>query len=211
MHFATEQDCAVSGAGNRSNVLPALHLPFRALALLVDSIVDNFGCTIGRTASDLFTELASGTVTTSPFLELQLQLWHGRAVAIFCAHGFAAGLRPNDRKQLIHVRLVQEILQAGGDPDSDCMDHFGRGVKLGVDCRLPRTPAVYERKVRWSLKDQATADAHARTSVEGTWRSNYRTAHKHQDWVAEQLDGHRATCASSCQPRKLKRATRTSR
>ena len=71
-----------------------------------------------------------------------------------------------------------------------CLDHFGRGAKLGLDCKLPRTPAVYERKVRWSLKDQAIADMKDRSSIVGVWRTNYRTAEMHQELVAAHLDDH---------------------
>ena len=121
--------------------------------------------------------------------ELQ-ETWTAAATDIFINHGFEAGRRSDDREQKVNIRLLQSILKAGGDPDWMCLDHFGRGAKLGVDCKLPRTLAVYARKVRWSLKDQAVVDEKDRSSIAGVWRTNYRTAAVHQELVAAQLDDH---------------------
>ncbi len=47
--------------------------------------------------------------------------------------------------------MLQCALYLGGDPDHHAMDRFGRGVRLGVGVKLPRTPAVCSRKQRWRL------------------------------------------------------------
>ena len=91
-------------------------------------------------------------------------------MGIFENAGIRAASRNEDRQQLVHIRLV----------------------KLGVDCKRPRTPAVYARKTRWSLAEQESAGDVWDEPVTGVWRDNYQTAAKYKGWVAEQLEEHHA-------------------
>ena len=51
------------------------------------------------------------------------------------------------------MRLGTAVLKELQDPDWRFIEETGSGVKLGVDVELPRTPAVFEEKVRWNLDD----------------------------------------------------------
>ena len=164
----------------------------RRLWTLVSSWVDNLPTSIGLTAGELFASLADGQVTTSPFPASLVAQWTAAAVSLLDSYGLDAGARSNDRKQCVHIRLLQAILRGGGDPDVQGMEHLARGVKLGIDTKLPSTPAVYERKTRWSLREQWDADDHRGNSVEAVWRDNYRTAVQHHRLIAAQLEDHAA-------------------
>jgi len=52
------------------------------------------------------------------------------------------------------MRLLGALLKSAADPDADAIADFAGGVRLGVGTRMPRIPAVYPRKVRWSLPEQ---------------------------------------------------------
>ena len=52
------------------------------------------------------------------------------------------------------VRLLGGFLEACGDPDHAGITRYAGGVKIGVGIKMPRTPAVFERKTRWSLPHQ---------------------------------------------------------
>ena len=80
----------------------------------------------------------------------------------------------------------------GGDPDAAGMDHFGRKVKLGVDCRLACTPAAYARKTRSSSTEQESVGDVRDVPVEGVWHDNYKAAVKYKHWVFEQFEEHHA-------------------
>ena len=165
-------------------------LALQAFSGLIDKIVQELPLRIGKSAEQLFSELAKGSIKESPFSNAMIDGWHREAVRIFENAGIRAAPRNEDRQQLVHIRLVQAVLIAGGDPDTAGLDHFGRGVKLGVDCKLPRTPAVYARKTRWSLAEQESAGDVWDEPVTGVWRDNYKTAAKYKSWVAEQLEEH---------------------
>eukprot|EP00972_Heterocapsa_arctica_P013818 2037897-Heterocapsa_arctica.AAC.1 len=57
-----------------------------------------------------------------------------------------------------------------GDPDVQVCEFTSVGVWLGVDKRMPRTPAVFERKRKWRLDE--TGDEASRTM----WAENYSSA-----------------------------------
>ena len=71
------------------------------------------------------------------------------------------------------------MLKEAGDPDWAFLLHIGEGVPLGVDEELPRTPAVYEPKVRWKLEADL-GDALPE-------KSNYASAADHLDAVEAQF------------------------
>ncbi len=71
------------------------------------------------------------------------------------------------------------------------MEHFCRGVRLGVSHKLPRTPAVYSRKRSWRLEGQADPhfDVDAERQLLGsTWRDNYEAAIVHDRAILLQLE-----------------------
>eukprot|EP00973_Karenia_brevis_P012546 1703440-Karenia_brevis.AAC.1 len=60
-------------------------------------------------------------------------------------------------KEVYCWRLLGAHLRAMDDPDWRIMAQSSRsflsGVRLGPGCKLPRTPSVFERKVRWRRLD----------------------------------------------------------
>ena len=61
--------------------------------------------------------------------------------------------------QPFYLRALAETLRIFGDPDWrvfwESKESFAKGVPVGVDVRLPRTPAVFERKRRWRRYDDS--------------------------------------------------------
>ncbi len=139
----------------------------------------------------LFAALSKGEVLDSPFpIDLVTDLT-AYAESLFDDDGEGgARERPGDVAQPVRVRLVQALLRAVGDPDSAGMSHFAAGVRLGVGVRLPRTPAVYARKTRWRLPEQAGADHREEPSTEAIWRDNYRSAKASLAAIEVQLEDH---------------------
>jgi hypothetical protein len=145
----------------------------------------------GRGIDRLFASLAQGEVSESPFSEALLADLAGYAEALFDTDGHGgARARPADVPQPVRVRLLQAILRAVGDPDPAGMEHFARGIRIGVGVRLPRTPAVYARKTRWRLPEQASADPDADLDLDSIWLDNYRTAKDNVSAIEAQLDDH---------------------
>ena len=60
--------------------------------------------------------------------------------------------------------LLEALLRLGNDPDwkiiASASASFVTGVPIGVDRRMPRTPAVYERKRRWRPLDESIFVGH---------------------------------------------------
>ena len=83
--------------------------------------------------------------------------------------------------QPVDVLLLGSLLKAFGDPDSEVMVAYARGVPLGVGVDLPRTPDVFPPKLKWALKEQEAHSGSA-TSAEdfkGVTRANYSSAVGH--------------------------------
>ncbi len=145
----------------------------------------------GQGTDRLFTTLAQGEATESPFPDALLDDLVGYTLSLFDDDGHGgARPRPADVPQPVRVRLLQAILRAVGDPDPAGMEHFARGIRIGVGVKLPRTPAVYSRKTRWRLPEQSGADADAEVGVEAVWLDNYRTAKENLGAIEQQLDDH---------------------
>ena len=92
--------------------------------------------------------------------------------------GMGDGLPKNGgRVQHFEVRLIQSLLKAFEDPDEMFGDLWGRGVYLGSQFRkLPRTPGVFDRKVKWKY-------AEATEPLHGEWQSNCPSLREHASVV----------------------------
>ena len=62
--------------------------------------------------------------------------------AILARDGYRVDKVKGDVDQVFHIRRLQRLLEAAGDPDWRVLSLYARGVPLGVDKELPRTPAV---------------------------------------------------------------------
>ncbi len=168
---------------------PAL---LRVRSLLLDYIA-NLKAHVNLSAVELFAKLAAGEVLEDPFAADKggLRVLVDQILSALSAPDAPAHAQASDLAQPVRIRALQRILQLGGDPDWRGMEHFGRGVRLGVSHRLPRTPAVYSRKRRWRLEGQANPDFDVeaeRRSLGGTWRDNYEAAVVHDKAILEQLE-----------------------
>ncbi len=143
------------------------------------------------TVEDIFDSLARGEVQTEPWPDEFVNRLAEDAMTLFDADEVRrARPRPEDRTQQVRIRLLQALLGEAGDPDEPGMNHFARGVRLGINVRMPRTPAVYARKKHWRLPEQYYAHEFYGHSTAGVWRDNYRSAAAHADLIEEQLDEH---------------------
>ncbi len=146
------------------------------------------GC--GVSVDEVFDKLAAGEVKEDP---MPPSLLHGLTeLAMRQYDGLIEHGRPRteDRDQCVHMRLLMAMMRDADDPDVPGMLHYCRGVRLGVNRRLPRTPAVFEATWRWRLEDQSHADRFYGSEAVGSWQDNYRSAQVHQDLIAKQLREH---------------------
>ena len=126
-------------------------------------------------------ELAAGRVESSPFPEAVVEKVRLDLRLALRKAGFGDGLpQPNDLAQQTEVRLLQALLHAFRDPDHYFGEWWARGVWLGApERKLPRTPALYERKSKWALGAGDPA-------LHGEWRVNYSSLADHEQKVLAQ-------------------------
>ncbi len=148
--------------------------------------------TAGRTCAQLFQAAAGGQLQESPFpsavVDSIREYMHDQ---LRDSYGdFTSKPREGDVDQPIRVRLLQALMGRAQDPDLGSMDRLAVGVPLGVDVKLPRTPAVYPRKVKWSLAQQCDPMAWDRPWGQGIWRDNYASTRGHEAEIARQQSEH---------------------
>ena len=116
--------------------------------------------------------MACGKVVSSPFSE-DIVILGGKMLEAWCmSRGCCCRTEAGDRKQVINVRRLQAFLLACKDPDAMSLDSFAQGVRVGAGMTMPRTPAVYEEKVKWRLKEVIDDEA----DWVNVWRDNYSSA-----------------------------------
>ncbi len=169
-----------------------LQPPLAEVRNLLLQYLDELPRHLGCTAEELFDRLAAGLVEVDPFGSDRgaLEPLVSRVLDALSSSSASARPRAQDLDQPVRIRALQRILALGGDPDHKGMEHYCRGVRLGVECKLPRTPAVFARKRRWRLAGQGdpTFDTVAERLLLGsTWRENYEAAIVHQHAILEQL------------------------
>ena len=139
----------------------------------------------GTTA--LLSRLAMGQVTESPFEEGAVTRLKEQVVRALAENGLHLNRHPEDRTGLpVDFRFLQLLLSAAEDPEVSLGD-FARGVRVGPGARLPRQPALYPAKKKWSLKEKYDG-ADYLTPVddeEATWRKNHSSI---EPWVERVLE-----------------------
>ena len=135
----------------------------------------------GGSLRKLLMALLGGGLTESPFPKDIVDDIRAELRKVLRHHGFDDGMpKPNDAKQITDVRLIQALLKAFDDPDSYFGEWWARGVWLGSpQGPLPRAPALYERKVKWPLKDEGE-------TLHGDWKANYSSLKDHEEQVLSQ-------------------------
>jgi hypothetical protein len=127
--------------------------------------------------------LAAGGLTACPFPEDAVFKLTVNLRKILKRHGFGEGRsQEGDAEQLTDVRLMQALMTAFEDPDAYFCEWWAKGVWLGSPTRpLPRAPALYDRKIKWALKDEGD-------SLHGDWTTNYSSLRGHEEKVKAQYD-----------------------
>ncbi len=148
---------------------------------------------LGMTAEHLFELLASGQIQEDPLAKdpTGFRLLVDQVQQALRNDVYSPFARTNDLPQPVRIRTLQSILWLGGDPDYRALDHFGRGVRIGVGVKMPRTPAVYHRKRRWRLQGQGDPDFDLqgeRAALGDAWRDNYASAKLHDRAILAQLE-----------------------
>jgi hypothetical protein len=104
------------------------------------------------TTKGLMIQAACGKLAQIPWSDSELHALRLRIQSILTRGGYPIKSNPKDVPQIIQLRLLQALLAAGSDPESYVLDWYALGsLWLGVDQRLPRAPAIFERKVHWLL------------------------------------------------------------
>jgi hypothetical protein len=106
--------------------------------------------------------LATGNQKVSPFPDEMLAALR-RDVACLLAERFPG--TTSDSYLIVHdyqpfyLNMLSGIMQDINDPDWRQLTlgrySYSKGVPIGVNLKMPRTPSVYERKIRWRTLDQS--------------------------------------------------------
>ena len=128
---------------------------------------------VGRPCSplDFALRLSCGRYKESPFSEDSLSKardlvsrWIGSSSPSVPAPG-----------QSFHLELIGGLLKMAGDPDWQFFPGLASGVNLGVGVPMPRTPKVFEEKVKWRLDEVDELGV--------SERPNYKSVDPHTDAV----------------------------
>ncbi len=161
-----------------------------ALAAALKRAVERLPETAGCSAEELFDNLANGRCVQNPFPQAVVEDLRNYAAQLLAQENMAGASlpRPEDREQPVRIRLMEALLRVARDPDVNCWSAYARGVPLGVQDRLPRTPAVYERKRKWRLVEQQDANLWNTPLEELPWRENYASVRPHKEELRRQLE-----------------------
>ena len=127
--------------------------------------------------------LATGKFKQSPFTGSEVSQAVQGISRVLQEAGLPHGPRGDDVEQALNVRLLEALARAAGDPDPGIAEMAATGVKTGALSPLPRTPAVYEKKVKWPLESEAD---HAWTGERA--RPNYVSAADRPDILRKQFE-----------------------
>ena len=154
----------VDGAGHASpgrwkacdRVLPDDDIATELRKAMAESLKAMAAKMTGGSLRKVLFQVMGGGLETSPFPQEEVENLRSKLRKILVAHGFNDGSkRQGDADQVTDVRLAQELLKAFKDPDHYFGEWWAKGVWLGSAERpLPRTPALYDRKTKWSIKGE---------------------------------------------------------
>ena len=95
--------------------------------------------------------------------------------------GWPAFDKPPAKGQWVDVRFLQDAMEVAGDPDHKSMNKFAEGVRVGWRRKMPRTPAVFERKKQWRL-DISFEEEDVHTPA------NYRSSMDRKEGLTQQFE-----------------------
>ena len=123
---------------------------------------------------DFTLKVATGKFEEMPFPEADLD---SARASVARYSGLDCGLIAAAPGQSLRLDLIKGLLLRVGDPDAEFFEQLREGVPLGVDETMPRTPDVFEEKVKWKLGE-----------VEGpgeAFKDNYRSLKGHEKEVRD--------------------------
>ena len=130
--------------------------------------------------SKRFWQLASGQHPASPFTEYMDEA-RAEIDKELRGMGMTPERKASDRVTEINFRRMMSMLEAVEDEDAEFLEAMvARGVTLGVDEEMPRTPKVFEEKLKWSrdFVDYMLAEQ---------FSSNYKSAVENQKDIKRQV------------------------
>ena len=151
-------------------------------------LIMEFSCEHGT--PELLASLALGKVKSCPFPAERVEGLKRRTVEVMEKHGLKLFRHPADRPETsIDFRYLSLLLEAADDPDKH-LGEFAWGVRVVPGARLPRLPALYEKKTSWRLPEQYNSLDYQeeRAAAEGVWRSNYSSLAGLADKVEAVMD-----------------------
>ena len=131
-----------------------------------------------RCTPSLLMKLAMGKVETCPFDDNEIAELKENVVAGLASDGFELHRQQGDREDVpIDFRLLGLLLSAPDDPEVG-LGSFAQGVRVGPGSRMPRFPALYDRRRNGGWYLRRTPGAYLEEEgheSESSWRRNYAT------------------------------------
>ena len=134
-------------------------------------------------------KLAVGCVDSMPFSD---ELINAGRELLFTALEFAGSKLPVRERQAgqpFFLAAIEELLRISGDPDSRAYytsrRSFARGVRVGPGAKLPRVPAVFDKKLKWRQYKEEESEPDLE-------RENYLSARDHASIVQKQFEAEAA-------------------
>ena len=147
---------------------------------LLDEAMARWEAELSPSLERLTATAAAGKLASSPFDQTLVEDFRAALIEALESQGFRARPRSADRPQPLQIRLLQGLAQASKDPECRLFDWLGEGVRLGVRGKLPRAPAVYDRKTKWSVPEYEGEEIVA-------WADNYRSIQDKPELVEKQF------------------------
>ena len=116
---------------------------------------------------ELLASLALGKISSCPSPPEEIDALKQGVVGFLQTKGFSLERHHEDRCDVPKdFRYLSLLLQAAQDPETSLGD-FSRGVRVGPGVRLPRLPALYQRKKKWRLPDQGDPSGYLEDEIVG--------------------------------------------
>ena len=108
--------------------------------------------------------LACGHYKSSPFPEEAVRQGRLRWLQVLRSYGSELACLEPPAGQPLLLQAVEEHLRLAGDPDHrvffSSSRSFAKGVTIGLKGRMPRVPAVFDRRTRWRRYDEQSEAPH---------------------------------------------------
>eukprot|EP00435_Cladocopium_sp_Y103_P022226 s207_g5.t1 len=132
-------------------------------------------------AEKVFQELIGGKLKGSPFGDCLDEAREALDVELE-KMGQLPRRRKEDRDSEVNFRRLQAMARVLGDEDCEFLEEMAStGVPLGADETLPRTPKVFEEKIKWPREL-------VEEEMREIWADNYESAEAGKEDIYRQVD-----------------------